>query len=310
MSRLLTTSASACHRLLSKAKVMDVDVDLLEQQEVQVAAITDIRKKWHIAPAFSVEFVAYYLDRISRTKELKDQLGSMMIRNTTLTKEQDVLRTEYDSLLEKNREHKEKHESLLNSISQLQTQITALCPNKNLINPINIGRPVHQDNFKANTPPSRPISVPTAAALKMGVGFPLAHLGHPNTKGDSNRLLSTHVKNSPALPDTQTSSACGLLYSINNNITKSPINAVETHSCGICKRSNDQHLLAKCDTCKLFYHLGCLNPPLTRHPKNLNSMVGSVPSVTNLINLMALLTCLRDLENHAHVLIKTVLLYR
>ncbi|XP_037809400.1 PHD finger protein 14 [Lucilia sericata] len=267
MSRLLTTSASACRRLLAKANVMDVDVDLMERQEVQVAAITDIRKKWHIAPAFSVEFVAYYLDRISRTKELKEQLASMMTRNTTLTKEQDTLRTEYDSLLDKNREHKEKHESLLNSITQLQTHITALCPNKNLINPLNIGRPAQQDNFKANTPPARPISVPTAAALKMGVGFPLAHLGHPNTKGDANRLLSTHVKNSPSLPDTHNSPARGMLYSLNNNTAKSPLIAVETHNCGICKRSNDQHLLAKCDTCKLYYHLGCLNPPLTRHPK-------------------------------------------
>ena len=265
MSRLLTTSASACRRLLAKANIMDMDVDLLERQEVQVASITDIRKKWHIAPAFSVEFVAYYLDRISRTKELKEELTSMMSRNSTLTKDQDSLRKEYDMLLDKNREHKEKHEKLLSSITQLQTHITALCPNKNLINPLNIGRPAQQDNFKDNTPPARPISVPTAAALKMGVGFPLAHLGHPNTKGDSNRLLSTHVKNSPALSDAHGSP--GLLYSLNNNAIKSPLIAVETHNCGICKKSNDQHLLAKCDTCKLYYHLGCLNPPLTRHPK-------------------------------------------
>ncbi|XP_078581777.1 PHD finger protein 14-like [Branchiostoma floridae x Branchiostoma japonicum] len=39
------------------------------------------------------------------------------------------------------------------------------------------------------------------------------------------------------------------------------------HQCGICKQTSDQHLLAKCDTCRLFYHLGCLDPPLTRMPK-------------------------------------------
>ncbi|XP_068091183.1 PHD finger protein 14 isoform X2 [Hyperolius riggenbachi] len=39
------------------------------------------------------------------------------------------------------------------------------------------------------------------------------------------------------------------------------------YSCGICKKSNDQHLLLLCDTCKLHYHLGCLDPPLTRMPK-------------------------------------------
>lgn len=79
------------------------------------------------------------------------------------------------------------------------------------------------------------MSVPTAAALKMGVGFPLTI---PGSNDDTNRVLSTQCQKSQLLYD-----------------------------CGICKRVNDQHLLAKCDTCHLHYHLGCLNPPLTRHPK-------------------------------------------
>lgn len=80
------------------------------------------------------------------------------------------------------------------------------------------------------------MSVPTAAALKMGVGFPLTI---PGPNDDTNRILSTQC------------------------INKSDL----IYDCGICKRVNDQHLLAKCDTCHLHYHLGCLNPPLTRHPK-------------------------------------------
>ncbi|XP_051927019.1 PHD finger protein 14 isoform X4 [Hippocampus zosterae] len=39
------------------------------------------------------------------------------------------------------------------------------------------------------------------------------------------------------------------------------------YSCGICKKNQDQHLLVLCDTCKLYYHLGCLEPPLARMPK-------------------------------------------
>lgn len=39
------------------------------------------------------------------------------------------------------------------------------------------------------------------------------------------------------------------------------------NECGICRQRRDQHLLAKCDTCHLYYHLNCLNPPLTRLPK-------------------------------------------
>ncbi|KAM4688623.1 PHD finger protein 14 isoform 2-T3 [Discoglossus pictus] len=46
----------------------------------------------------------------------------------------------------------------------------------------------------------------------------------------------------------------------------SPLPAI-LYSCGICKKNHDQHLLLLCDTCKLNYHLGCLDPPLTRMPK-------------------------------------------
>lgn len=85
------------------------------------------------------------------------------------------------------------------------------------------------------------MSVPTAAALKMGVGFPLTNLS--GTTDDSNRVLSTQC----------------------------PAKSNLLNECGTCKRCNDQHLLAKCDVCHLHYHLGCLNPPLTRHPKKSKS---------------------------------------
>ncbi|XP_061738613.1 PHD finger protein 14 isoform X4 [Nerophis ophidion] len=47
----------------------------------------------------------------------------------------------------------------------------------------------------------------------------------------------------------------------------SSLPAILYSSCGICKKNQDQHLLVLCDTCKLYYHLGCLEPPLTRMPK-------------------------------------------
>mgnify|MGYP000232796861 CR=1 FL=1 len=37
--------------------------------------------------------------------------------------------------------------------------------------------------------------------------------------------------------------------------------------CGICHKSHDYQKLALCDSCKLHYHLYCLDPPLTRMPK-------------------------------------------
>uniref|UniRef100_A0A8C4NJS7 PHD finger protein 14 n=1 Tax=Eptatretus burgeri TaxID=7764 RepID=A0A8C4NJS7_EPTBU len=38
-------------------------------------------------------------------------------------------------------------------------------------------------------------------------------------------------------------------------------------SCAICGKSRDQHLLTECNTCQKHYHLGCLDPPLTRMPR-------------------------------------------
>jgi hypothetical protein len=52
MPRLLTTSASACRKLIRKAELMGVDCKALETQEAQVASLIDVRKKWHIPPAF------------------------------------------------------------------------------------------------------------------------------------------------------------------------------------------------------------------------------------------------------------------
>lgn len=39
------------------------------------------------------------------------------------------------------------------------------------------------------------------------------------------------------------------------------------NKCYICDHYNDQHLLAKCDVCNLYYHLSCLDPPLSKIPK-------------------------------------------
>ncbi|XP_016997796.2 PHD finger protein 14 [Drosophila takahashii] len=249
MSRLLTTSASACRRLLAKAEIMSVDVQHLEQREAHINALTDIRKKWHIAPAFSVEFTAYYMDRIVRMEDFRQQQRELISHNAILSKDQDVLRAQYDTALEERKAVKANKESLLTSIKSLHATLAQIAPNMTLPSVDLIARPLPEVPPKTSTPtpPQRPISVPTAAALKMGVGFPLGHLGPPGSKLDSSRMLSTQAKQ--------------------GKHSATSVDAAPSVACGICKRSKDQHLLVKCDTCNLHYHLGCLNPPLTRPPK-------------------------------------------
>lgn len=205
----------------------------------QMAALADVRKKWHIPPAFSVEFIGYYLDRMSRIKEIKTGLNEQLEHNKNLVDQQQSLRDEYDQKMKIHAEHSDRNATLKDSIRKLHETIQTLCPNKHLSSIENIGRPPIQPQAPVvqQPPPVRPMTVPTAAALKMGVGFPLTNL--PGITDDTNRILSTQCQNNSKL----------------------------MHECGICKRCTDQHLLAKCDTCLLHYHLGCLNPPLTRHPK-------------------------------------------
>ena len=64
-----------------------------------MAALSDVRKKWHIPPSFGVEFIGYYLDRISRSKEMKVNLQQQLELNKNLLSEQQVLRDKYDEVM-------------------------------------------------------------------------------------------------------------------------------------------------------------------------------------------------------------------
>lgn len=66
---------------------------------LQIASLNDVRKKWHIPPAFSVEFIGYYLDRISRSTEVKKNLQEQIQLNKTLVNEQQSLREKYEEVI-------------------------------------------------------------------------------------------------------------------------------------------------------------------------------------------------------------------
>lgn len=77
---------------------MGIDTSALEIQEAQAAALVDVRKKWHIPPAFTVEFIAYYLDRNDRLKGMKEMLEQFLEANRSLLDEQQALRNRYDEV--------------------------------------------------------------------------------------------------------------------------------------------------------------------------------------------------------------------
>ena len=48
-----------------------IDVERQQRQELQLMAVAEVRKKWHLPPAFNVEYVSYYEDRNHRILDLK-----------------------------------------------------------------------------------------------------------------------------------------------------------------------------------------------------------------------------------------------
>ncbi|XP_053973736.1 PHD finger protein 14 isoform X1 [Hylaeus volcanicus] len=242
MPRLLTTSASACRQLARKAELMGVDTAALEAQEAQLVALVDVRKKWHIPPAFSVEFIGYYLDRNLRVTSMKRRLQELLDVNSQLLNEQQRLDRKYDEVMKDNEEQIRVNVTLKEKIEMYHQVLQS----SGYVKPL----PQIADLAKPRITPTlgTGLGVPTAAALKMGVGFPL-----PVGKGvegvREGRVLSSQAQD----------------QNHKGELTL-------RHQCGICRRSTNQHLLAKCDTCHLHYHLSCLSPPLSRMPKKTKLM--------------------------------------
>ncbi|KAG7211298.1 hypothetical protein KM043_010597 [Ampulex compressa] len=242
MPRLLTTSASACRQLAKKAELMGVDTAALEAQEAQLVALVDVRKKWHIPPAFSVEFIGYYLDRNLRVTSMKRRLQELLDINSQLLNEQQRLDRKYDEVMKDNEEQIRVNVTLKEKIEMYHQVLRG----GGYVKPL----PLIADLAKPRIAPTlgTGLGVPTAAALKMGVGFPL-----PVGKGiegvREGRVLSSQAQD----------------QNHKGELTL-------RHQCGICRRSTNQHLLAKCDTCHLHYHLSCLSPPLSRMPKKTKLM--------------------------------------
>ncbi|CAE1289380.1 PHD finger protein 14 [Acanthosepion pharaonis] len=160
----------------------------------------ETRKKWHMSPALSLEFISYYLDRNARMDTMKINMKELSSQNDKLQEQQKVLRVQYDQLLNEMNRLKDSTSKLQQNGEETWGILTDLSGQE-----LNI-----PEMFRVRKSPRSP------------------------TKRE------THPKSPPA-PAIQ--------------------------HCGICKKSTDQHLLAKCDSCSKHYHLGCLDPPLSRMPK-------------------------------------------
>lgn len=101
-----------------------------------------------------------------------------------------------------------KNIDLKQNIHKYHSAILSACPTKNLPNIEDLGKPP-----TARAP--QPMMVPTAAALKMGVGFPLKNI--PSGRGD--RVLSSHA-NKGITPNFEIVGKFNNALCVLNNLTK------------------------------------------------------------------------------------------
>ncbi|XP_026275307.1 PHD finger protein 14 [Frankliniella occidentalis] len=245
MPRALITSATACRLLWRKGELAGLNTQAMEIQETQIASLKDVNRKWHIPASFSVEFIAYFLDRVGRITKMKKQLQDFVEDNARLLNEQKASGEKYEQLINVKSIEDEKNKALKAKIKMLHGIIQTICPKKNIPAIESIGKPHSTMNHF-------PQGVPTAAALK---AFPM-----PGEQGPPSALTIT--ANSKAV-----NVSGGAEISTGSGVSSSSTPAAVLGPCGKCHQSNDPHLLAHCDNCKQYYHLGCLNPPLTRMPK-------------------------------------------
>ena len=203
--RPLLSSSNAVRKLIAKAELLGMSPQghIISSQDM-----IDMRKKWHVPVAFSVEYVGYYLDRNARLK-------SMQKKQEELNRQTQQLRKQEEQAIKCYEEKAKNYEQVNKTYQENLTALTGLYSSLSLLSGSKLSVPA-QFLMPANSEKS-----------KMANGIANA----------VNSLNGDHL---------------------NRRLIK---------CCGICNRSNDQHSLAFCDNCKLYYHFQCLDPPLTRMPK-------------------------------------------
>ncbi|XP_045103810.1 uncharacterized protein LOC123499603 isoform X3 [Portunus trituberculatus] len=238
MPRALSTSASLFRSLLHKTELMGLST---ESQPLHSTSVGDIRKKWHIPPAFNVEFISYYLDRTNRLTEMKDRLDRLLTENSQLIEEETQLRIKCNQMESECENFKSENDVLLNKALELHDLLKGLA-----------GRPLPLPPVVAalHNPPSPPL--PTRPLPKGSLRGPII------TKAAA-KMMTDHA---PPVG--------GEYWS--QRLQEMGTNSLTLNRCRVCQLTKEQHLLIECDTCGHYYHLSCLDPPLTRMPKKTKQM--------------------------------------
>lgn len=224
-ARPLISSCSVMRNMITKAELMGLSS---RGQVILADDLIDVRKKWHIPAAFSVEFVSYYLDREPRFNELNERLRTLKLENEQLCEQESQLRQKYEQSHDRLVQLKQDHVQIAKSGQKLLGCVASIG-----------GKSIDSAAFFMLE--SSSTNTVNGASLSNGS----AQLNGNSVDRFSNSSTSTPTG----------SGGCST-----NSI-------LLLKRCGICQKCTDQHTMALCDHCSLHYHFTCLDPPLTRMPR-------------------------------------------
>ena len=95
--------------------------------------------------------------------------------------------------------------------------------------------------------------------LKLGRSIlEMAEMQTPKTK---------HIQSHANLNSNHSNKSSSKFRTAKSNRDDSFSKVIKIKECATCSQTKDQHSLCLCDSCHLYYHLYCLDPPLRRMPK-------------------------------------------
>lgn len=261
--RALTSSPSSVKMLIKKA-------DLLGYGSISTFDPLETRRKWHLPPAFSVEFVAYFIDRAQRIKSMEEKIKTLKVQEQQLKHLESIsLRScnetmpMYEKLKKQSTELREKSKNFWIKLSQISQLPAPIVPD-NLLQVQPCKEPSTHNRSRTSSFLAKKLANNEASKVKKSTS--------QSTVSFLNALHPSSIsKISPNLGTCNVSSTNSnslVNSSLSSLLCKSPVkHRLSLHECGHCKSMKDQHLLALCDSCNFHYHLYCLDPPLTRMPK-------------------------------------------
>lgn len=230
-ARMLTTCPSALKLLMSKATLAN-NVDAENKSSLNYSD-----QRFHSASSvtFSTNFVKYYFEREAKMNQYFKDTYEFKRSQIELTKEEIELRNKYESKLEERKNLQEKNSKIKDKF-KLYINLCELLSNKPKF-PHKLEILLSNDGAKQQKPINADSTLNKKSwSSKKELEAPSSSTKKQRTKSDDKTNSSTYNLNIDA-------------------------------ECCECNKKTNSHLLIGCDTCKKYYHINCLDPPLANVPK-------------------------------------------